>query len=292
MNDMNRYIALQKIVEYGSFTRAAEALGYTQSGMSQMIASLEEDLAIKLLYRSRVGIKLTLEGKELYPFIERAILQYQAMLGKAIEIKGLDIGIIRIGAIASISCHWLPPLISGFQEKYPNVQFILHQGEHTSIQEWIKVGAVDFGFVTPPAVTGLETIPVKNGDMKVILPVNHPLAVKNSICLQEIAEEPFILLEEGHYNEHLEAFRAFGITPAIKYTIHDDYTIMAMVEAGLGISILSDLILQRANYNIIQLPIDPPVTRSLAIGYKDKNSLPIASKYFIDYLLGHIESLP
>lgn len=74
---MNRYIALQKIMELGSFTKAAEALGYTQSSISQMIASLENELSIKLLIRSRHGVKLTIEGTELYPFIERTILQYR-----------------------------------------------------------------------------------------------------------------------------------------------------------------------------------------------------------------------
>jgi len=67
---------------------------------------------------------------------------------------------------------------------------------------------------------------------------------------------------------------------------------MTMVEAGLGISILAELVLRRTNYNIVSLPVDPPVIRTLAIGYKDKNSLPIASKYFIEYLLSNIEKLP
>lgn len=64
---MNRYIALQKIVELGSFTKAADVLGYTQPAMSQMISSLERELSIKLLYRSRYGIHLTLEGERLFP---------------------------------------------------------------------------------------------------------------------------------------------------------------------------------------------------------------------------------
>lgn len=289
---MNRYIALQRIVELGSFTKAAETLGYTQSAMSQMIASLEEELAIKLLYRSRIGVKLTIEGADLYPFIERTILQYQAMLEKSNEIKGLETGVIRVGTISSITCHWLPQLIKDFQTLYPNVQFILHQGDYSSIQEWIKVGAVDFGFITPPAVSGLETKIVKDGRMLAIVPHNHPLSSCDIIRLEDIKHEPFILLEEGHYSEPLEAFHTCGAEPNIKYTIHDDYAIMTMVEAGLGISILAELVLQRTHYNITMLPTEPPITRTLAIGYKDRNSLPIASKYFIDYLISHVETLP
>lgn len=289
---MNRYIALQKIIELGSFTKAAEALGYTQSSISQMISSLENELDIKLLTRSRVGVKLTQEGKELFPFIERSILQYEAMLEKANEIKGLETGIIRVGTISSITCHWMPKLIRGFQELYPNVQFLFHQGDYSSIQEWIKIGAVDFGFLSPDAATGLEIIPIKDGEMLAVLPMTHPLASQKAVRLEELTKDPFILLEEGHYSEPINAFQAAGLTPDIKYTIHDDYAIMTMVEADLGVSILAELVLRRTNYNIRCLPIDPPIYRTLAVAYKDKNSLPIASRYFINYLTSNIDSLP
>lgn len=289
---MNRYIALQKIIELGSFTKAAEALGYTQSSISQMISSLENELDIKLLTRSRIGVKLTIEGKELFPFIERSILQYEAMLEKANEIKGLETGIIRVGAVSSVTCHWMPNLIRGFQNLYPNVQFLFHQGDYSSIQEWIRIGAVDFGFISPDAATGLEIIPIKDGEMLAVLPMTHPLASQKAIRLEELTKDPFILLEEGHYSEPINAFQAAGLTPDIKYTIHDDYAIMTMVEAGLGVSILAELVLRRTNYNIRCLSIDPPVYRTLAVAYKDKNSLPIASRYFINYLTSNIDSLP
>lgn len=289
---MNRYIALQKILELGSFTKAANALGFTQSSISQMIASLENELSIKLLSRSRHGIKLTLEGAELYPFIERTIYQYQAIQEKAKEIKGLDTGIIRVGTITSITCHWMPKLIKGFQERYPHVQFLFHQGDYTSIPEWIRTGAVDFGFVSPSAVKDLKTETIQKGEMLAILPKNHPLAMQKNIRLKELAKEPFILLEEGEYSEPLEAFHAAGLEPDIQYTIHDDYAIMTMVEAGLGVSILAKLMLRRANYDIVCLPIDPPIYRTLAIAYKDADSLPIASKYFIEYLKENKENLP
>ena len=285
-------MALQKIIEMRSFTKAAEALGYTQSSVSQMIASLENELSMKLLIRSRTGVKLTLEGEELYPFIERTILQYRSMQEKALEIKGLDTGIIRVGTITSVTCHWMPMLIKGFQQIYPNVQFVFHNGDYTSIQEWIKTGVVDFGFITPPAVTGLSTISIKKGEMLAVLPPEHPLARNTALPLHLLTQEPFILLEEGHYSEPLEAFHSAGLEPDIKYTIHDDFAIMTMVEAGLGVSILAELMLRRANYNIICLPIDPPVSRELAIGYKNKDSLPIASKYFIEYLLANADKLP
>lgn len=167
---MNRYIALQKIIELGGFTKAADALGYTQSSISQMIASLENELGIKLLTRSRHGVKLTIEGAELFPFIERSIYQYRSMQEKANEIKGIETGIIRVGIISSVTCHWMPQLINGFKEEYPNVQFLFHQGDYTLIPEWIASGQIDFGFVNPLAGTNLKTKTVKSGEMLAVLP--------------------------------------------------------------------------------------------------------------------------
>jgi DNA-binding transcriptional LysR family regulator len=214
------------------------------------------------------------------------------MLEKANEIKGLDVGIIRIGTLASISCHWMPELLKEFQVIYPKVQFVLHQGDYDSIQEWIRIGAIDFGFVSPDAVNGIETIMIKEGLMLAVIPENHPLAVKGTIALNDLVEDPYIMLEEGHYNEPMEKFQEQGLKPNIKYLIHDDYAIMAMVEAGLGISILAELVLHRTEYNVALRPTDPPIIRKIAIGYKDKSSLPMASKIFINYLLTQVEILP
>lgn len=289
---MQRYIALQKIIELGGFTKAADALGFTQSSVSQMIASLESELSIKLLNRSRHGVKLTLEGAELYPFIERTIYQYRSMLEKANEIKGLETGVIRVGTISSITCHWMPKLIKGFKAQYPNVQFLFHQGDYTLIPEWIETGKIDFGFVNPLADIALKTKVIKDGEMLAVLPKAHPLAKNKSIRLDEIKNEPYILLEEGRYSEPMVAFAAAGIVPDIEYTVHDDYTIMTMVEEGLGVSILAELMLRRTNYNIVCVPVNPPIRRTLAVAYKDRDCLPIASKYFIDYLLQHKDELP
>lgn len=289
---MNRYITFQKIVELGSFTRAAQALGYTQSAVSQMIASLEDELSIQLLYRSRVGIRLTPEGEDLYPFIRGTVLQYQAMLGKAGEIRGLETGVVRIGTISSISCHWLPRLIKEFGEQYPKVQFVLHQGDYTTIPEWVRTGEADFGFVNPDAVQGMCTQFLKEGELRAVLPADHPLAAEPFVELKQLAGEPFLLLEEGALSEPLEAFSQIGLKPNIRLRVHDDYSILSMIETGLGVSILPELVLQRTGYRVAVRPIKPAVTRKIGLVFKDKDALPIAAKYFIRFLKGRIADLP
>lgn len=289
---MERYLVLQKIVETGSFSKAAEALGCTQSAASQMISALENDLHIKLLIRTRNGAILSHEGEALYPFIERTVYTYLAMQEKAREIRGLETGIIRMGTIASISAHWMPKLIKEFQATYPKVEFLMHQGDNITIPEWIKSGSIDFGFVNPEAVKGFKTQSIKQGDMLAILPENHPLAKLEAVPLELLAKEPFILNEMGSYSEALEAFAKEGLKPHIKYTMHDDYGLMTMVEAGLGVSILAELIMHRTSYKIVKKQTIPPIKRTIAIAYKDKNSLPMASRRFIDFMKSKVNELP
>ena len=289
---MNRYAAFLKVVEVGSFTRAAEILGYTQPAMSQMIASLENELSIKLLYRSRYGVRLTPEGERLLPSIQSSVAQFQSMQNIAGEIRGLDRGVVRIGTISSISCHWLPPVIRQFWEKYPNVQLIVHQGDYTTIPEWVRTGELDFGFVTPDAVEGTDSRFLKTGEHRACLPKDHPLANRQSVTLEDLAKEPFILLEEGVYSEPLAAFHAAGLEPNIRMTMHDDYSILSMVEQGLGVTILPELVLRKQSYKIAMLPTEPMVTRRISILSRDRNELSIAAKTFIRYLIDHVNDLP
>ena len=282
---MHRYKAFLKVVEVGSFTKAAELLGYTQPALSQMMTSLERELSMKLLYRSRYGIRLTPEGERLYPSIENAVLQYDAMRRSADEISGLETGVVRIGTVSSVSAHWLPQVIRAFWEKHPNVQIVLHQGDYSSIQEWIRTGAVDFGFVNPHAVKGLETMVVKSGQFRAVVPVGHPLASGAAVTLEELGREPFLLVESGSYSEVEEAFAAAGTVPNIRLRVHDDYSLLSMVEQGMGISVMTELVLHKTAYDVAALPIDPPIIRTLAIVTKDRRTLPLAAKVFIDDLM-------
>lgn len=291
---MYRYFVLQKIVQLGTFSRAAEALGYTQSAVSQAMASLEKEVGFSLLRRSRTGAVLTQEGKQFYPQAEALLRQYQMTREKADEICGLRTGVIRMGTFSSISSHWLPPLFKEFQASYPDVHFVLHQGDYSLIPEWLREGSIDFGFSAPQAIKGmgLDSLPVKDGPMYAILPERHPLATYEVVPLHLLAREPFILVEEGHYFEPLEVFRAQGLRPEVKYTIHDDFSVMNMVESGLGVSIEPGLVLRHTHYRIVIRPTNPPIKRTIIIAFKDWDSLPLASRKFIRLLQERVDELP
>jgi DNA-binding transcriptional LysR family regulator len=282
---VTRYDAFIKITETGSFTRAAEELGYTQSAISQMVHSLEEELSTTLILRSRKGVTLTPDGEEFLPYIKEVYNSHRELMEKHKEMQGLQSGLIRIGTFSSVSCNWLPGLMKDFKERYPSVNFDLHQGEYTSIAQWIKEGSVDFGFVNPDAVSNLTTIPLRQDEMLAVLPTDHPLAACEKVSLKELASEPYILLNEGELSEPLEFFKQNNLQPNIQYRVIDDYTIMSMIEKGLGIAILPKLVLSRFHYNIVTKEISPPIFRTIGLAFKNKKVLPIASRYFIDIII-------
>ena len=287
---MTRYIAFCKIVEYGSFTRAAEALGYTQAAVSQMIRSLEGELSLTLLVRTRTGVRLTIEGEQMFPLIQKLVASHRELNDKAGEINGLESGELRIGTFSSMSQHLLPGLMSDFSRIYPKINFVLSQGDNTSLPEWIKSGLIDFGFVYPAASSGLVNKPVAKEEFLAVLPEGHPLADMDTVPLELMAKEPLIIVEEGGINTVLSAFSAAGLTPRVNFRIHDDYTILSMVEKGIGVSILPSMLLDRAPYKIKTVPTDIPVKRTIGIAYQDYEMLPIAAKKFIKFIFDNISS--
>lgn len=284
---LTRYYVFLKVVETGSFTRAAQELDYTQSAVSQMVQTLEEELCATLFHRSKSGITLTPDGQEYLPFIRAVCNACDELRRKRREMEGLEGSVIRIGTFTSVSRNWLPLLIKQFKELYPSVQFELLQGEYTNISQWIKEGSVDFGFVNPTAVSGLKTIPLYQDEMLAVLCPGHPLAVQKRLTLRSLAAEPFILLDEGEHSVVLDAFASEGLTPNLQYKVYDDYSIVSMVEQGLGVSVLYRPVLQNIAQNLVTLPLDSPVTRTVAVACRDSRALSGASRAFLHFIEKH-----
>lgn len=284
--DMNlqKYLAFVKTVECGSFTKAAEILNYSQSGISRMIHDLEKEWKVLLLERSRGGVRLTSDGLKLLPYAENVCREYEKLQMQVDELNGLKSGLIRIGAFSSVASQWLPNIIREFQKDYPDIDYELLLGDYTEIEEWILEGRVDCGFLRLPVHAELETIFLEQDRLLVVLPEGHPLAECEKFPVNALVEEPFMLLEKGARAEVSDIFEKCGLTPKVHFTTWDDYAIMAMVESGLGISILPELILKRIPYHIAVKELEIPAYRSIGLALKDKKEASLAVKRFIDYL--------
>ncbi len=284
--DMNlqKYLSFVKTVEYGSFTKAAEILNYTQSGVSRMIADLEKEWGVILLERSKNGVKLTSDGLKLLPYAQNLCADFDKLKMQVDELNGLESGLIRIGTFSSVATHWLPNIIKEFQKDYPNIDYELLLGDYTEIEEWIHTGRVDCGFLRLPTHSDFETIFLEEDKLMAIIPENHPLKDCKKFPVTTLCDEPFMLLEKGAKAEISEIFERNNLTPNVKFTTWDDYAVMSMVESGLGIAILPELILKRVPYKILAKELNVPASRNIGLALRDKKTASLAVKRFIEYL--------
>lgn len=268
----------------GSFTRAAEQLGFTQSGISHAIASLEDELGLQLMIRGRGGVSLTADGRALLPYFEQLCAMQHRLEEKAHDLQGLETGLVRVGTFTSVSVQWMPYILKSFHEQYPHIEFELMQGDDKEIERWVSEGQVDCGFISLPGVMKLPAWLLYSDQWKVITAYNHPLAGCEPFPTHALASQPFILLDEGNDYEVRAILDKLGVTPNIQYTVREDLTIMAMVSSGLGISVMPELMLHGTSYPLVQCSMAQPFFRNIGICVKDKAACSASTMRFIEHV--------
>ena len=275
-----KYQALVTAVEEGSLTIAAERLGCTQSAVSHSIAGLEEELGFALITRNRSGVRLTPEGERLMPSVRNLLSSAEQLRQTASSIRGLDSGTVRIGSFTSVAVHWLPAILKHFQQDYPKVEIRLLNGDYNDVDRWIRDGSVDIGFITVPSELECETVALMEDRLLAILPEDSRFSNYPKFPLVECEREPFISLLQSSDNDLRRTLESAGVTPNIKFTTKDDYAIIAMVESGLGISIMPKLLLKGRTDNVCALPLLPPSSRRIALAIPKKESASPAAQSF------------
>ncbi len=277
-----KYQAFVKSAETKSFTKAAESLHYTQGGISRMIADLENEWQVSLFSRGKKGLELTEDGKRLLPYAEGLCASFERLEGEVSDLRGLGKGTIRIGVFSSVATYWLPSIIAAFQKEHPGISYQLKLGDYEEIEGWVNDGEVDCGFLSIPCKTPLDCLSLAKDEAVVVLPENHPLCAKERISLQDLSPYPFLMLEDEKEKEFAPLWKDVSLD--VRFRSWDDYSIMAMVEKGLGVSVLPSLILRRSPFHLVTRPLDPPFCREIGIAVKDRSKLSVATKCFLAYL--------
>lgn len=277
---LSKYEIFNAIVEAGSLTKAAEKLNLTQSGVSYAVSTLEAELGFSLLKRDRSGISLTSNGERILKHIQRILHEEELLRQETAAIKGLDTGTVRLGTLSSVSMQWLPGILASFNEKYPNIEVKTYLGCYDEMNDWISNGTVDFGFVSLPISKAFETIPIKKDKLAVILPPNHPLRHQKLISYEQIKDESFIMPQWGSDDNIRRLLNEHKLNLQVKYELMEERTILAMVQKGLGISILPELILVNVPDNIHIVDLEEADYRIIGIAALSlKNISPAAKKF-------------
>ena len=283
-SNLLKYLAFVKTVDKGSFTKAADSLNYAQSSISKMIADLEKEWGISLLQRNKKGVCLTSSGKQLLPYARKILSDFEEMQQKVYAINDIQSGTVRIGTFSSVAINWLPNIFSKFQKDYPGIDYEMLLGDYDEVEKWIDEGRVDCGFLRLSSSSNFDVISLKRDEYKAVLPVNHPLVQKEILDYKDLNEQPFLLLEHGGKTEVSELLEKHNVHPNIRFTTWEDYAIMAMVEKGLGIGILPEMILKRIPYQIAIRSFRTPYFREIVLAMKNRKKMTPAVEKFIEYL--------
>ncbi len=289
--NLAKYEALVTVVELGSLTRAAQSLGCTQSAVSHSIDSLEKELGFPILKRGRAGVQLTAEGERLLPAVNALLGSAEQLNQTAAAIRGLDAGTVRIGAFTSVAVHWLPAVLKEFQTDYPKVEFKLLNGDYHDVEQWLSDGSIDIGFVTVPCALDCECIPLVEDRLLAILPEDSRFASYPRFPLVECETEPFISLLESSDHDARRALEAAGVHPNVRFYTKDDYAIIAMVEQGLGMSIMPELLLKGRRDRLLVLPLVPEAKRTIGIAIAAGSKAGPATRRFADYVVRYVTNM-
>lgn len=287
--NLSKYEALTAVVEQGSLTLAARELGCTQSAVSHSLESLEKELGFPILKRSRAGVSLTTEGERLMPSVRALLSSAEQLEQTAAAIRGLDAGMVRIGAFTSVAVHWLPVVLKEFQTDYPNVDFRLLNGDYHDVEQWLQDGSIDIGFVNVPCALDCECIPLMEDRLLAILPLDSRFASYPKFPLVECETEPFISLLKSSDHDARRALEAAGVKPNVRFYTKDDYAIIAMVEQGLGMSIMPELLLKGRQDRLLTLPLIPEAKRTIGIAMAAGSKAGPATKRFADYVVRYVQ---
>ena len=287
-----KYMAFITSVDLGSFSKAADYLGYTQSGLTHLMDRFEEEVGFQLVQRGFYGIRPTERGKQLLPVVREIIRNEEALSIKIDQLKLNEKSVIRVGAYSSIALNWLPSIVQKYNKDFPDVVVKIQTGAVPSLYSGLDEDLFDIVFVSKNNKYNTEFVPLKEDEMLAVLPPDYYVGTPPKFfALEEYNGKRFLMPGLGFNIDILRTFKQNDLNPIIEETYLDDMAIMSMVEHGLGISILSDLIVKERKSNITVLPLEPRTKRLLGVAYGKNKDLTDTVKTFINYAKDYVKSI-
>lgn len=284
--DSKKLEILMTAVDLGSLSKASEVVGYTQSGLTHLVDSLEREIGLTLVQRDHSGISLTKDGEALMPSI-REFLRANAKLENEIAaITDQKTETIRIAAYASIAMHWMPEILYRFRRVCPEVTVDLRMVDHEFEPfELLEKWQTDVIFAARQDGFSCDWTPLCEDRMYAILPPDYPAAGRTEFPIEEFRGKEF-LMPYGRFDVDVQAaFAKNGVRARIRPCHVDDETVIRMVGKGLGLSMMAEMMLRGKTSGVQILPIVPVTSRELGMGLPARTRMPEAISRLRDCVL-------
>ncbi|GAB0169440.1 LysR family transcriptional regulator [Lysinibacillus sp. CTST325] len=273
-----KYEILNKVAEVASFTKAADALGLTQSAVSHAVSSLEKEFDFALIHRSRAGVTLTSEGNTMLRAMRHVLDAQELLQQEAAHILGVTRGKVRIGVISSISSNWMPEIVRIMDNQFPGIQVELREGDYYEIEQWLLSGEVDAGFLNGQKTKQFQFTELQQDPLLCIVSDKSPLYNKAEIDIVELEDMPFIMTSYKGTNDVKELLEQYHVKPNIRFELSEEVGIISMIAHQLGISILPKLVTYNLPPTIKAIPLKQGGYRTIGIAMKNQAS-PVTKKF-------------
>jgi DNA-binding transcriptional LysR family regulator len=270
------------VAELHGFTAAANRLGISQSAVSHALKSLEQELGVELLRRHQSRVELSDIGQQL-------LLRARAMLGlantlrqEAADARGMKRGTLRIGSFGPTSSIKLLPLIlQHYRAAHPGIEVHIDEGPDRQVIQWLEERRIDIGFVVLPEER-FDTFALIEDQMVALLPVDHPLARRDSLTLSDLCNYPFVLTEAGSSELVSRLFSAARLTPNIRYRCSQLLSTLDTVGRGDALTVVAESSLpDDRDGRYVKKPLSPTVTRQVGLAVLDQRQSSPATLAFI-----------
>jgi len=283
MLNVGRLFVLVQVADCGSFSAAADELSYTQSAVSQQVATLEAEAGMTLLERHARGVRLTVAGQALYEHAEGILARLEAAEAELAAIAGLRAGRLRMASFPTAGATLMPLAIATFRAAHPDIELTLAEGEPEQIAPRLSAGELDlallFEFDEPiEGMDSLSRVELLSDPMYLALPGNHPLAGKSDLRLQDLRGEAWVQTShESPCARHVvRCAHAAGFEPNVAFESDDYQTVQGLVAAGVGVALIPELALSvvREDIAIRALAPAPPQRQVFAAAPADARLSP------------------
>jgi DNA-binding transcriptional LysR family regulator len=285
MLNVARLRVLKEVAYRGSISAAAEALSYTQSAVSQQIATLEAETGMALLERHHRGVTLTAAGQTLVGHAEGILARLDAAEASLAAIAGLRGGRLRMASFPTAGATLMPLAIATFRASYPDVELTLAEGEPEEIIPRLRAADLDlallFEFAGESTLDGdLTRVELLSDPMYLALPREHPLAAQEQIRLADLAEDAWVQTSRASpcARHVVRSCHSAGFEPNVSFESDDYQTVQGLVAAGVGVALIPELALSVVREDIVirALSPTPPVRSVIAASPESARLVPAA----------------
>ena len=285
------YEIFDAVARQGSFNKAAQQLHLTPSAISHAIAVMEAELGFTLFNRGKNGVTMTSYGASLYPSIRAVLNSDEALKQSIARLNGLEKGKVKLGAFNSVCAGMLPGILKGFMAQYPQIEVEVYQGTYDDVKEWLRTGQIELAFLSSTCREEFTLTELFKEPLLCITPGDWPEPPNGVMTPALMDGQNFVVQWDATDAEMRQFLKKYGLSTERRCHVIDDQSNIAMVEAGLGISIMPRLLLRQCTANIKIYPIDPEEDRVVGLAVQRPTAMAPAVEQMFHHIVDYCKQM-